>query len=182
MQFKIGDKVAVLDDVIKGVIKNIKGNILVVEDETGMCYDFQAIDLVKIEVEQRELTKYSDINNSLLKDKMISTGKKKTVFKKAKNDVVMEVDLHIAKLVKSIRGMDKYDILSLQLDTAKHKLEFCIHKKISKIVFIHGVGEGVLKTELHYLLKKYPVKYYDASYQKYGLGATEVYVFQNPKK
>ena len=48
------------------------------------------------------------------------------------------------------------------------------------IVFIHGVGEGVLKEELGYLFRKYDnVKFYDADYQKYGLGATEVYIFQN---
>ena len=41
-------------------------------------------------------------------------------------------------------------------------------------------GEGVLKSELNYLLNNYPVAYYDASYKKYGLGATEVYVYQNP--
>ena len=41
------------------------------------------------------------------------------------------------------------------------------------------VGEGVLKSELQALLNKYPVKHYDASYKKYGLGATEVYIFQN---
>jgi len=70
-------------------------------------------------------------------------------------------------------------MLNLQLDTAKRKVEFAIQKRISKIVFIHGVGEGVLKSELLRLLNKYPVKYYDASYKKYGLGATEVYVFQN---
>ena len=70
-------------------------------------------------------------------------------------------------------------MLNLQLETAKRKIEFVISKRISKIVFIHGVGEGVLKSELNSLLNKYPVRYYDASYKKYGLGATEVYVFQN---
>jgi dsDNA-specific endonuclease/ATPase MutS2 len=87
--------------------------------------------------------------------------------------------LHINKLVKSTRNLDNYDILNLQLDTAKSKIEFAISKRILKIVFIHGVGEGVLKSELQSLLNKYPVKHYDASYKKYGLGATEVYVFQN---
>ena len=53
-------------------------------------------------------------------------------------------------------------------------------KKIP-IIFIHGVGEGVLKNELHYLFGRYPVRFYDASYKKYGLGATEVYVYQNQK-
>lgn len=179
MRFKIGNKVAVLDDVIKGYVVKIDNTTIFVKDDEGMVYEFIASDLVKIDVEQRELSKYSDINNSFLKDKLNIQKKKKTLFKKTKNEVIMEVDLHIEKLIKSTRGMDNYDILSLQIDTARRKLEYCIQKRISKIVFIHGVGEGVLKTELHYLLKKYAVKYYDASYQKYGLGATEVYIFQN---
>jgi len=106
--------------------------------------------------------------------------KKSSSFVKDKNEVIWEVDLHINQLTKSTRGMDNYDMLSLQLDTARSKIEYAIQKRISKIVFIHGVGEGVLKSELNSLLNKYPVKYYDASYKKYGLGATEVYIFQNP--
>ena len=76
--------------------------------------------------------------------------------------------------------MDNFDMLTLQLNTAKKQLEYAIVKRFSRIVFIHGVGEGV-KRELQYLLRKYPVDFYDASYQKYGLGATEVYIYQNPK-
>jgi hypothetical protein len=55
-----------------------------------------------------------------------------------------------------------------------------MRKRIQKIVFIHGVGEGILKAELDFLLGRYDnLKFYDADYQKYGLGATEVYFFQN---
>jgi hypothetical protein len=43
------------------------------------------------------------------------------------------------------------------------------------------MGAGVLKTELEYLFKKYNVYWNDASFQKYGLGATEVKIYQNPK-
>jgi dsDNA-specific endonuclease/ATPase MutS2 len=70
-------------------------------------------------------------------------------------------------------------MLNLQLDTAQRKMEFALSKRIPKIVFIHGIGEGVLKSELQRLLNEYPVKHYDASYKKYGLGATEVYFYQN---
>ena len=50
-----------------------------------------------------------------------------------------------------------------------------LSKKIQRIVFIHGVGEGVLKLEMEYVLKRYEdLTYYDADYQKYGFGATEV--------
>lgn len=179
MSLEIGNKVAVIDDVIKGVVSDINGKTIYVKDSDGMLYQFTASDLVKIDIEQHELTKYSDIDSRFLREKINLKKKKISIFKKTKNEVVMEVDLHINKLIKVTKGLDNYDMLSLQIDTAKRKLEYCIQKRISKIVFIHGVGEGVLKTELHFLLSRYPVKFYDASYQKYGLGATEVYIYQN---
>ncbi|MEX0289869.1 MAG: Smr/MutS family protein [Flavobacteriaceae bacterium] len=107
--------------------------------------------------------------------------KVKVVKPKERNAPKMEVDLHIHHLVPSTRNMSNFDMLNTQLETAKRQLDFAIRKRIQKVVFIHGVGEGVLKEELHYLFKKYDnLSYYDADYQKYGLGATEVYIYQNP--
>lgn len=179
MRLEIGNKVAVLDDVIKGIVKDIQNDVITILTEDEMEFVFNSSELVKIEKDQRELSKYSDINNPLLEQKTKLGKKHKSIFKKDKSEVVLEIDLHIHQLVSSSKGMDNYDILNYQLDTAKRKIEFAISKKISKIIFIHGVGEGVLKSELTSLLNKYPVKYYDASYKKYGLGATEVYVYQN---
>ncbi|MCG1037756.1 Smr/MutS family protein [Polaribacter sargassicola] len=178
-RIEIGDKVAVLDDVLKGRVVEIDGGNITVETLDGMIYRFDKSELIVIEVDQHELTKYSDINNSLLKEKIHQNQNKKSLFKKQKNEIILEVDLHINKLTKSTRNMDNYDMLNLQLDVAKKKIDYAVSKRISKIVFIHGVGEGVLKSELVRLLKKYNVKFYDASYKKYGLGATEVYVYQN---
>ena len=95
----------------------------------------------------------------------------------------MEIDLHIQQLVSKTSGLDNFEMLNIQLDTARYKITFAISKKIQRIVFIHGVGEGVLRYELHRLLKEYEgqLKFYDADYQKYGIGATEVYLFQNKK-
>jgi len=53
--------------------------------------------------------------------------------------------LHLHHLVDNERGMTNYDKLNLQLDTARHKLEFAIKKRIQKIVFIHGVGVHILQ-------------------------------------
>lgn len=179
MCLEIGNKVAVLDDVLKGMVIAINGDEISIETSDGMIFKFSSSELVKVDIEQYELSKFSDINNVLLKEKISQNPAKKSLFKKEKKEVILEVDLHINKLVKSIRNLDNYDILNLQLDTAKSKIEFAISKRILKIVFIHGVGEGILKSELQSLLNKYPVKHYDASYKKYGLGATEVYIFQN---
>ena len=181
MRFEIGKHVAVLDDTLKGVVVSIDGQNIDIQDIDGMIYRYEQNELVIVDEDQHQLSKFSDINNSLLKEKLQEPKKQSSIFKKDKNEVILEVDLHINQLIKSTKGMDNFQILSLQLDTAKRKIEFAISKRISKIVFIHGVGEGVLKSELHYLFGRYPVKFYDASYKKYGLGATEVYIFQNPK-
>jgi dsDNA-specific endonuclease/ATPase MutS2 len=177
--FEIGNKVAVLDDVLKGEVTAIAENLISIKTTDGMIFNFNENELVKIETEQHELSKFSDINNDLLKEKMAQPKPKSSLFKKQNKEVVMEVDLHINQLTKSVKGLDNYDMLNLQLDTAKRKVEFAIEKRISKIVFIHGVGEGVLKSELHALLNQYPIRHYDASFKKYGLGATEVYIYQN---
>jgi len=76
--------------------------------------------------------------------------------------------------------MTSFDMLNLQLDTARGQLEFAMRKRIPKIVFIHGVGEGVLRQELETLFSRYNnVTFYDADYKTYGLGATEVRILQN---
>ena len=176
---EIGNKVAVLDDVLKGEVTAISKDFISIRTLDGMIFNFKEKELVKIEIEQQELTKYSNINNDFLKEKIDQSKPKKTLFKKQNKEVIMEVDLHINQLTKSLKGMDNYDMLNLQLDTAKRKVEFAPQKRVTKVVFIDGVGEGVLKSELQSLLNKYAVKHYDASYKKYGLGATEVYFFQN---
>ena len=179
MCLEIGNKVAVLDADIKGVVVEVLGSDIRVKDVDGMEYVYDITELVKIDDKQDDLLKFSTLNNKFLREKKEGSKRKKSKFKTVKKEVVLEVDLHAEKLVKSTRGMDNFDILNLQINTAKHKVEFAIKKKISKIIFIHGVGEGVLKKELHYLLNRYPVKYSDASYKHYAIGATEVYIYQN---
>jgi 23S rRNA U2552 (ribose-2'-O)-methylase RlmE/FtsJ len=186
MRFKIGDNVAVLDDVIKGKVIAIKDNTVSIESTDGFSFDFFEKELVLIKENQAELSKFSDITNEDLLEKINESIPKKKLpkFKSVtKQDQIppMEVDLHIHNLTDATKGMDKIDMLTLQMDTAKQKLEFAIRNRLPKVVFIHGVGEGVLKTELEYLFKKYHVEWYAASFKKYGLGATEVYIYQNPK-
>jgi hypothetical protein len=186
MSFKIGDKVAVLDDIIKGKVIEVHPNKIIIQSEDGFPFEFLPKELVIIREDQADLSKYSDISNEALIEKTTekSHKKKQSLFKTVlKPDKLppMEVDLHINQLVNSTQGMDNYDILTTQLNTAKHKLDFAIRNRIPKIVFIHGVGEGVLKSELEFLFKNYHVDFYAASFQKYGLGATEVYIYQNPK-
>lgn len=181
--FKIGDKVSVLDDNLSGVVSKISVSIITITTEDGFEMDFSPNELVKITSESLHETIDSASISKIISEKEIKN--RKTTEKQKRKDKElppMEVDLHIHQLTDSTKGMTNYDMLTLQLNTARRQLEFAIQKRIPKVVFIHGVGEGVLKLELQYLFGRYnSVEYYDANYQKYGIGATEVRIFQNIK-
>jgi hypothetical protein len=184
MNFKVGDSVFVLDDDLAGVITSISGNKITIEDDNGFELQFLPSEIVKREGNALSKGAFSNKSVNQVIAEKASEKRKQAPKVKAKERYLptMEVDLHIHQLVKSERGMTSHDKKTLQLDTAKHKLEFAMKKRIQKLVFIHGVGDGVLKLELEYLFKHYDnVKYYPADYKKYGLGATEVYILQNVK-
>jgi len=183
MNFKIGDEVTVLDEDLSGIIKAIKKGTVTIETTDGFDLEFSESELIKIKsstnLRQEAFSKTSV--KDIISEKE-SYKKKRSVGLKPKERIqpAMEVDLHIHQLTNSTRGMTNHDMKTLQLETAKRQLEFAIRKKIQRVVFIHGVGDGVLKLELEYLFGRYDnVKYYDANLKKYGLGATEVYIYQN---
>lgn len=182
MDLRIGDRVELLDDDLSGIVQKVDGGEVTIRTEDGFIMNFPEDHLVKIKDDINDIDVEEFDFEKVLEEKK-PERKPKSVPKRSKDKAAppMEVDLHINQLVKSSRGMSNHEMLNLQLDTARHKLEFAIRKRIQKVVFIHGVGEGVLKMELEYLLGRYSnVKFYDADYQKYGLGATEVYIMQNP--
>lgn len=89
---------------------------------------------------------------------------------------VLEIDLHINELVDTTAGMSNADMLLLQMDTFHKTLDENKNRKGQKIVFIHGKGEGVLRSEIEKQLRtRYKTYYFqDASFREYGFGATMV--------
>jgi len=101
----------------------------------------------------------------------------KTIDKYRTDKFTAEVDLHIESIVDDHSKMNNVQILEAQRRLFIQCLDSAIAEKLQKIVFIHGVGNGVLKHEIITILKQYPnIHYFDASMQKYGCGATEVLI------
>ena len=179
-----GDKVSVLDEAIDGIVLEVKNKEVTIETTEGFTMTYFVNELIKINNSNVLTENNGSFNLHKIKlEKEIPKPRSFVKEKKSKQEnPVPEFDLHIEKLVKNYKGMNNYEILTLQSETAKRHLDFAIRNRIPKIVFIHGVGEGILKSELDFLLGRYEmITFQDANYQKYGLGATEVYFKQNMK-
>ncbi len=91
----------------------------------------------------------------------------------------LEVDLHIHELIDTTAGMSNKDMLDLQMSKFQETMDVAIKSNtVKRVVFIHGMGNGTLKTEVRRALsskyKKYAVQ--DASFREYGYGATMVII------
>lgn len=97
---------------------------------------------------------------------------------------LLEVDLHAGALLDNLNGLSKADILNYQIDTFRKIMDENLKNIGKKIVFIHGKGEGVLRSalmkELNHRYKGHDVA--DASFREYGFGATQVTIKNLTKK
>ena len=110
------------------------------------------------------------------KDPLPKTQKDTKPSRDKKQDEV--VDLHASELLDTTAGMSAADILEFQLDVFRKKMKEVAKIKGKRIVFIHGKGEGVLRSNIMRELKnKYPrCNWQDASFKEYGFGATLVII------
>lgn len=134
-------------------------------------------------------TLYSDaalIEDVDIKDLMVqyqkSTVKKQVTSEKKQPSVrpgtfinEKEVDLHIEELVNDFRGLTNGEMVKIQLERFSKEMDNAMKNHFSRIIFIHGVGNGRLKQEIRKELRAYPgIAFRDGDHTKYGYGATEV--------
>lgn len=98
----------------------------------------------------------------------------KPLAKKRERVPILEVDLHINQLLDDLTGLSNADILNHQMAKFRETIEENKALKGQKIVFIHGIGNGTLKTELRKELDRTKLNYQDASFKEYGFGATMI--------
>ena len=94
-----------------------------------------------------------------------------------------EVDLHIEALTDHPERLSDGEKHDLQFRFFRTCLNHAILNSVKKVVFIHGVGRGVLKSDIQRELEQYDgLHYMDAPMSLYGVGATEVYFGSNVSK
>jgi len=136
------------------------------EDMASAYKNISNNDIRRVKKNQAETDKYAD------------TLKGKFNVKKV-HSPIKEIDLHIHEIIENPKGMSNAEMLSEQMETFHRELaEGLKNNNIKKMVFIHGVGAGTLKSELRKsLTKDYPQLYFqDASFKEYGFGATMIII------
>lgn len=173
-ELKVGDKAETIDDDIKGEVISVSENEILLLTEDGFEMPFKPRELIKstsliMDIQTDELKRV--LQQELQPKKKEKTKTNTSVYK-------IEVDLHIHELIDDARHLSNYEILNIQMQHAKKRLEWALQKRLKSIVFIHGVGQGVLREELFTLFRRYDnLEYFDANYQTYGVGATEVRIY-----
>ena len=162
------------EGIIKEFISSVKARV---EIEGGFEIDYLIKELVSISP--------ISLNDIRIQHKdAISHQPKANSKKLSKSHAIDEmiVDLHIEKLREDYYGLNNSEKMDIQAKHFRRKLEQAINGHFTKIVFIHGVGNGVLRQTIRDLLKTYEgIEYSDASYNKFGAGATEVRITSRNK-
>ena len=166
MEFNVGDKVLFKKEKQSGIIVKLNSLYKVtVQTEDGFEVTASTKDLVKVEGNTDKASAYG--NHFHLKD---SDNKLSNSFKRDKSATVLKVDLHIELLTSNYHYLDNFEIVQIQLNECHNKIEKALNSNYQKLIIVHGIGTGRLKTEVHKLLRNYNLRFFLSK----DAGATEV--------
>lgn len=100
------------------------------------------------------------------------TIKNDLILKHIKSENTAEIDLHIWELTEDHSFLKPTEVLNFQLDYFNKCLNSAFENHVKKLIIIHGVGAGILKSEIRKELTELQLEFYDAPISVYGVGAT----------
>ena len=184
MEVRLGNKVKFINEDLDGVITKIVSQtkvivacsdgfnheislseVLIIGEDDSHSYNVDVESVVqKITSEEQDKPKKGFLS------KYINSNKYKL-------EGVLEIDLHLERLVDFPEKLEDWQKLHTQMQHVKNTLIAAKNFHINRIVFIHGVGTGVLKTEIHNYLSEFDnIIIKKADFREYGEGATEVII------
>lgn len=177
--FKVGDKVSILNEKGTATVVNVISDLWLEVDVDGFVFKKHITEVAKQIFDESHIKtayqKEEDLTPEIGLENLPENIQ--IYFDKRLKGRVLEIDLHFHVLTEKEHLYPHWKRLQLQLDFLQQYISYALNKKCKKIIVIHGIGSGVLKAEVLKLLPLYPrLRAEDASYQKYGQGATELLV------
>ena len=172
--FKTGDRVLFINENDKGTILMFIGNTKVKLLNSEGFEEMVAInEIMPFPTNAHDKSAYG--NYDFAKDNMESTSfsasnKFKQFSLDEKNHLEYKADLHIENLIEHYHHLENFEIIQIQKNRCEDCIAFAKEKGIPRLKIVHGVGRGVLKSEIHSLLKGYGLQFSDE------YGSTEVII------
>lgn len=138
---KVGDKVSVIDENMRGKVLTIIANEVKIEDEHGFTYNFSKEKLTILDADLYE-------NSPIIKKNETSK-----VISKKHNKAPLKLDLHFDLLVKNPSDYDAFERLMIQREKLEETIDFCRKNHIKKLQIIHGIGDGILQKMVYDILE-----------------------------
>lgn len=183
MENKVGKKVKFVNENLAAeVISVISEDKLLVLADDGFEYEVLLTEIILINEDD---TISYQIPNQIIENKTFisqsnsfkSILSRYTATTKYQFEKVIEIDLHLEELVEFPNKLEDWQKLHTQIQHVKKCLHAAFDEKVRRIVFIHGKGTGVLRTELRNFLSTYDdIIIKEADFREYGGGATEVII------
>ena len=191
--FSQGDRVRFLHQSGEGLILAVEdeGNTLLIEDQDGFPMRFASKECLPMPNLAEEAKAYAskDITKGELLEHNVDEHQLKASQKDfdvkyrnpdatnmRKRDEHLEVDLHFHALTGARDSASPHEMLSLQMEHFDRMMRRAEEKRIPRVIFIHGVGQGRLRQEIREALTAYwpHCNCREGDVRKYGHGATEV--------
>ncbi len=156
-EFFPGAKVSLIDGMLTGTVVSVDGDMITFRDDEGFVYTYPKDELA--------------VESFSLWPDRVEIKDRKTGRKQRGKSGIPELDLHAEKLGIRFDILLPGEILEEQLYRLKRFLEEAERKRWRKIIIIHGVGTGKLRSEVQEILRKKGWFFYDSPYHLYGQGA-----------
>ena len=193
--FKVGDLVKFLNDVGTATVLRVEGEVVIVEDEDGFERSVERAELMDAGDRDQDEKKYGNKLPDVAQLLTQEVGERRMkelqrdfevryqhaqATSMSRRDAHMEVDLHIHELVDDQRGLADGAKLAIQMAHFDRMMDIAKREKLRRIVFIHGVGQGVLRHQIRTALDQHhpDCNYREGDPRRYGSGATEVWLGQ----
>lgn len=175
MIFQVGDKVKIVDEQSEGTVVRIERGQVWVATNIGFDFPYLPHQIIKISETGERIFSPKDFQQP---DELLHNfdGNIRWSYPKVHlhTKSVPEIDLHIEEI--SNFPLLPHEHLIYQLGFFKLVMDQAKTQKVRRLIFIHGIGKGVLRSSMQKVLEEcYPeAECVDGSYSKFGYGAMEI--------
>lgn len=133
--------------------------------------------IIPFQEQEKKVLRSAEVHQYQINEKLLP-------FDQLKRDIIeMDrvepiVDLHMDRLVSNYSDFKAHEMYRLQIETFERCLSLAVAHGLPEITFIHGIGNGRLREEIHRRLKNFTFvrEYAIDRTEKFGQGATTVYL------